>query len=143
MAAVTQALQIVRICKQSHVSFVIHDVVNFLGPDPQPRRAAIPAEWLLSQLHGTKVFRPDIQLVQLVPLLRAIAAVLDLLGPVCFAVTVDHQLAASWTPTGPQRFVSHGLSPPWPKQNAGANNIHENRVVIGSGVQRSGLRYPG
>lgn len=130
VAAVAQALQIVRIGKQSHVAFVIHDVVNFLGPDSQPSRAAAPAERFLCQLHGTKVLCPNLQLVQLVPLSGFLAAVLDLSGFVCIAIAVCYQLTASRMPTRPKRLASHGLSPPWPKQNAGANNTRSLAMLL-------------
>ena len=68
VAAVTQALQVVRVGEARPVSLVIHDVVNVSRPDPVAALGTFPAEGLPKELPRPEVFRPDVQAVPPVPL---------------------------------------------------------------------------
>ena len=45
---------------------MINDVVNFFCLNTQSKSAAFATKWLFCQLHRSKLFCPDVQLVQLV-----------------------------------------------------------------------------
>lgn len=67
VAAMAKAFQIVTGREEIPVSLVIPDVVHIGGPHPPSVLGALPTPWLLQELSGAQVIRPDTQAVPAVP----------------------------------------------------------------------------
>lgn len=110
MAAMTQALQIGGIDKQSPVAPMGRDVVNIRRPDPPTLSGTRSAEGLLQELHRPQFVPKDGLGIPAMPACRLRTAAI--FGLVFRTIAVARQSATADVCAGFQSFQGHGLSPP-------------------------------
>lgn len=127
VAAMAEALQIVFVCKQFPSALVVYDVVHVGGAAATPKLSAFPAPRFPAQLLNSQILCPYVCAVHPAVSFRLITSpiLLAWCRLVRWAIPIRHQGIASRIPAGAERLVCHGLSPPRPNKNAGANNTHD------------------
>ena len=107
MAAVTKALQIMRIREQGPVAFMIADMIHICRPNTLASLSTAPAERLTEKLLPSQDF-PLPSAVHPAPGLTLIAA-LYRLRPVILAVSGICQDPTAGMPARPKRLIWHSV----------------------------------
>jgi hypothetical protein len=132
MAAMTQALQIGGIDKQSPVAPMGRDVVNIRRPDPSALPCAFPTKGFFQELHRPQSVPKDGLGIPAVPACRLRTAAI--LGLVFWTIAVARQSATADACAGFQSFQGHGLSPPDKTKKPEPTHLHGDWLrLIGSG----------